>query len=705
MRTITVFLLFAVSSAAGQELTKLGDAGSSLNNAVDLAIWGDDFAYSITVDLKLKVTNITNKESPVEIGFIGQDPSRGVLIDGDYLYVAQTWELAIYDLTTDPVDPVKLAIFDYRPEKSRRTTYRGLTKSDSHIFIALKTNNDHHSLFVLDKDTLSKVGSDSFFGTGDYFSMTSIAYMDGRVYCVVSTPNPRIAVFDVTNPASPSLVSTLYPPSGSGTVMSRAIAPHNGFIYYIMGDSRLVRLDPATGVSVFSSPSGAFHQCSDLKFFNSRLFAACLNRGLLVFLEEGPDSFPAFVGDGSRRTNVISIHPPYLYSGHQIAVYQIALPTPAPTPAPTPVPTPAPTPAPTPLPRWEIGCYASSNISRFLEYNGTDNTVESCVERCHSGGYSFAGVEFGSECWCGNSMSGAVRHIASDCEELECTGDSSTKCGGDGRMKVYQFTEPVAPHTPVLEGCFDDSVTERKLPHLAYTDKKLTNGECATICQSRGYKYSGTQDGSQCWCGDDISTSARVDPAKCSTACSGDSAQKCGGYLRGTVYRVVPMVPPHTPVLEGCFKDGRTRRLSHHAFSSPLNTVWECTRTCQHNGYKYAGLQYGKQCWCGDDLSTSTRTVMSQCDDPCSGDSTQTCGGGWRNQVYSQRVQVRRSSVREAVLVWGRPLHFNEDNNVTVRRPVQWGQHTDLRWRIQEPSLLAGPCGSKGELSLCWVLP
>eukprot|EP01064_Diplonema_japonicum_P030269 TRINITY_DN50_c0_g1_i9.p1 TRINITY_DN50_c0_g1~~TRINITY_DN50_c0_g1_i9.p1 ORF type:complete len:771 (+),score=162.79 TRINITY_DN50_c0_g1_i9:95-2314(+) len=195
---------------------------------------------------------------------------------------------------------------------------------------------------------------------------------------------------------------------------------------------------------------------------------------------------------------------------------------------------------------------------------------------------------------------------------------------------------PVPTPTPVLEGCFDDSVTERKLPHLAYTDTNgLTNGECATICQSRGYKYSGTQDGSQCWCGDDISTSARVDPAKCSTACSGDSAQKCGGYLRGTVYRVVPMVPPHTPVLEGCFKDGRTRRLSHHAFSSPLNTVWECTRTCQHNGYKYAGLQYGKQCWCGDDLSTSTRTVMSQCDDPCSGDSTQTCGGGWRNQVYS----------------------------------------------------------------------
>eukprot|EP01059_Diplonema_ambulator_P019100 TRINITY_DN318_c0_g1_i1.p1 TRINITY_DN318_c0_g1~~TRINITY_DN318_c0_g1_i1.p1 ORF type:complete len:392 (+),score=74.47 TRINITY_DN318_c0_g1_i1:517-1692(+) len=95
-------------------------------------------------------------------------------------------------------------------------------------------------------------------------------------------------------------------------------------------------------------------------------------------------------------------------------------PTPAPTPLPTPMPTPAPTPAPTPLPtpvptptpvpdNWPIGCYVDSITSRLLPklgYSGTDNTLESCLIACSALGYTYAGAQYGKECWCGNSMAG-----------------------------------------------------------------------------------------------------------------------------------------------------------------------------------------------------------------------------------------------------------------------------------------------------------
>eukprot|EP01064_Diplonema_japonicum_P030264 TRINITY_DN50_c0_g1_i4.p1 TRINITY_DN50_c0_g1~~TRINITY_DN50_c0_g1_i4.p1 ORF type:complete len:1177 (+),score=258.27 TRINITY_DN50_c0_g1_i4:61-3591(+) len=615
--------------------TELREVGTidSTQQCVELA-WRGNYTYCALTDGPVDVYSVADETKPTLVTSMwGDGNANSVLISGDYLYIAFEREVVKCSLA-DPAHPAIVHRYA-APSGTIEPNWRGLAKSDSYIFVALLKFSTGASIYVLDAATLAEVGTVALSTASD--APAHLAYRSGKVFATTNGGEAKFIIFDVSDPTNPSELSM----SSMAPHELARLTFHNNNLYLstgVVGSKQPpVLVDPVSGSYTALNVPEEADSCTDMQFHNGRLYLACGANGLVVLQEAAPHTFVLLAKDATKSPwSLVAGNGHLFVSGTEdrLSVYRLRT---SPLPAVTPSPTPAPTPAPT-LASWGIGCYADSSGSRqlpHLAYNGPQNTVESCVERCHSGGYSFAGVEFGSECWCGNSMSGAVRHIASDCEELECTGDSSTKCGGDGRMKVYQFTEPVAPHTPVLEGCFDDSVTERKLPHLAYTDKKLTNGECATICQSRGYKYSGTQDGSQCWCGDDISTSARVDPAKCSTACSGDSAQKCGGYLRGTVYRVVPMVPPHTPVLEGCFKDGRTRRLSHHAFSSPLNTVWECTRTCQHNGYKYAGLQYGKQCWCGDDLSTSTRTVMSQCDDPCSGDSTQTCGGGWRNQVYS----------------------------------------------------------------------
>ena len=50
-------------------------------------------------------------------------------------------------------------------------------------------------------------------------------------------------------------------------------------------------------------------------------------------------------------------------------------------------------------------------------------------------------------------------------------------------------------------------------------------------------------------------------------------------------------------------------------------------------GYKYAGLQYSHQCWCGN----SGYYIYGQtvgCDETCPGNRQQICGGSLYNSVY-----------------------------------------------------------------------
>jgi hypothetical protein len=46
--------------------------------------------------------------------------------------------------------------------------------------------------------------------------------------------------------------------------------------------------------------------------------------------------------------------------------------------------------------------------------------------------------------------------------------------------------------------------------------------------------------------------------------------------------------------------DGMNRYLPHFAYASEHNSPRKCTKACAAAGYKFAGVQFGKECWCGD---------------------------------------------------------------------------------------------------------
>lgn len=61
-------------------------------------------------------------------------------------------------------------------------------------------------------------------------------------------------------------------------------------------------------------------------------------------------------------------------------------------------------------------------------------------------------------------------------------------------------------------------------------------------------------------------------------------------------------------------------------------TVEKCMAHCSAQNFPYAGLQYGRWCFCGN--SPGTKIDAAACSMPCSGNVAQTCGGPWANSVY-----------------------------------------------------------------------
>ncbi|KAI5812158.1 hypothetical protein BZA77DRAFT_359753 [Pyronema omphalodes] len=90
-----------------------------------------------------------------------------------------------------------------------------------------------------------------------------------------------------------------------------------------------------------------------------------------------------------------------------------------------------------------IGCANDDLGDRTLpvRYAKNDMTVEKCIDYCVSKGYTYAGLEYTEECFCGNSV--AQSRLGAQKCTMPCGGDSSQYCGGPLKLSLYQKNKPV----------------------------------------------------------------------------------------------------------------------------------------------------------------------------------------------------------------------------------------------------------------------
>ncbi|KIJ98425.1 hypothetical protein K443DRAFT_9163 [Laccaria amethystina LaAM-08-1] len=200
-----------------------------------------------------------------------------------------------------------------------------------------------------------------------------------------------------------------------------------------------------------------------------------------------------------------------------------------------------------------------------------------------------------------------------------------------------------------VDGCF----TPTTLSFQFSTSTNATVESCIDMCSAANYIRAGLVAGSQCWCGNVIKPgNSGVGDSLCSTACTGNASEVCGGPNSMLEYSVRPPVVPQVVGSDGiwngmderdaiCVPDVPSARTLHHLQErSDSMTVQRCLDACLAQDFALAGLEYGSECWCGNADMYGRRRITpasSACNFPCAGNPAQICGGANALNIYDRR--------------------------------------------------------------------
>jgi hypothetical protein len=141
-----------------------------------------------------------------------------------------------------------------------------------------------------------------------------------------------------------------------------------------------------------------------------------------------------------------------------------------------------------------------------------------------------------------------------------------------------------------------------------------------------------------------------VADSQCRQSCAGDRASLCGAGDRLTVYSHTPTTPTNLDAFGDysflyCGSDSPgSRTLADGPYSHGNDmTVGKCVASCAGGGYKYAGLEFGQECFCGNRF-TGVEKPLADCSMKCAGDALHLCGAGDRLALYSLRSTASTST-------------------------------------------------------------
>lgn len=157
--------------------------------------------------------------------------------------------------------------------------------------------------------------------------------------------------------------------------------------------------------------------------------------------------------------------------------------------------------------------------------------------------------------------------------------------------------------------------------------------------------------GTQCFCDNFLyNGAAPAAQTSCNMPCPGNTAETCGAgnfldiYHTGnlTAYKAPTAQKTDLPgswQYQGCYADNvNGRALFWQSILTNNNTATSCLSLCAEYGFMAAGMEYGDECYCGDEAkliaSGSTIQPETDCQVPCSGNTQYFCGGGARLSYY-----------------------------------------------------------------------
>ncbi|KAJ9633336.1 hypothetical protein H2204_007053 [Knufia peltigerae] len=298
-----------------------------------------------------------------------------------------------------------------------------------------------------------------------------------------------------------------------------------------------------------------------------------------------------------------------------------------------------------------LGCYTEGSQTRALNVQpNSNNTVAGCIQACQ--GYSYAGVEYGGQCRLNLYRYGNGT--------LPPSTPTSANGGGNNPTQPTGLAVPPTVGNFSYVSCYTEATAGRALSSVALADNSFTIQTCASNCTQ--YRYFGVEYGRECYCGNSLAAgSVPATDGRCNMPCAGNSTLLCGGPGGLTLYNNTkwtstttspsqltgPVTVPSTGQYQyvDCHTEGsNSRALSGFATASNDMTIQYCAGNC--TGYTYFGVEYSRECYCGNTLNTGSVTATDQrCSMTCGGNSSTICGGPNGLSLYKLVVASSSSSI------------------------------------------------------------
>jgi len=178
----------------------------------------------------------------------------------------------------------------------------------------------------------------------------------------------------------------------------------------------------------------------------------------------------------------------------------------------------------------------------------------------------------------------------------------------------------------------------------------MTLNSCAESCATQGYRYAGVYIGVKCHCGKELIVCSKESCTSTNNnlRCGGDANQFCGSHNTITILDTDDATRQSFKHL-GCYVDNPSARdLPHLALNSTSMTLQLCTDTCLSLGYRYAGIQEGNRCYCGQTFGKYGVFPAQQhgCGSFCAGDKMTICGDKNANTITDNGLLIRPNTAQ-----------------------------------------------------------
>jgi hypothetical protein len=203
-------------------------------------------------------------------------------------------------------------------------------------------------------------------------------------------------------------------------------------------------------------------------------------------------------------------------------------------------------------------------------------------------------------------------------------------------VKEVKESEESEESEPKLLGCFRDR-RNRDLPKRTRSFRAGNEEQCFKQCKEAGFKYAGLQWRGQCFCGNEYGKHGETKGCNCKKGsrnfggwkqCVFDLAADTAEVKEAEPEVVEESSEASEPELLGCFRDRRNRDLPKRTRSFRAGNEQQCFEQCREAGFKYAGLQWRGQCFCGNDYGKHGKTKGCNCKKGSRN------FGGWKQCVF-----------------------------------------------------------------------